>query len=240
MGFHESGYLDLIGVIIVGLGLPIMVITIILTWKQHSEKFLQSMKRHDETLLQSMKQHDETLLLHTFETITGFVDTTEALDDRKTLYDAKKSLGTLISNFPSCMDTPNGNNYTEDEVKNFKKINRAAWQTAVSYDRVCFLIEQNKQLKKQIIEFHGTTILKNFIIMRGLMIKWIDTRGRSSHPYFMKTAKEIWQENEYKKNDAITNLKTAQEFLYDNYGHEIDINNVEKWEKFVFSESKIN
>ena len=180
---------------------------------------------------QLLKQHNESILLQTFETITEYIDNQEVLDNRKIVYSAHENWEVLIKEFPSCTnDTIENINHKENI---YKQINHAAWKTAVAYDRVGFLLEQNKHLEEKIIEFHGITILKIYIIIKGLMIKWTDTRGRSTHPYFVRISEKIWNNNEYRKK-AIMNLIISQPFLYNSSGKRISIKEYKNWATSIF------
>ena len=216
-------------------------------------------------LIYSLKQHNENTALQSFETITGFIDNDISLINRRIIYTAKNTWESLINDFNTCVPPPeisdlikmkhNILNHSSNNTKlnnaqvmdMTEEINHAAFEIAVSYDRVCFLISQNKKLKQKIIKFHGATILKNFIIIQGLMKKWKEERGRSDHPYFHDISHDIWNHYHDVRKSAIGNLIISQDDIF--VGIETNtlnkkiiskkyyVNCIEEWGQKIFERS---
>ncbi len=188
-------------------------------------------------LIQNQKHHNEDVAIQSFEVITGLVDNKESLFYRRIIYSAQK-WKYLISNFNSC--SPKSEPWeiefkdiesVSEKLKEFSTLktslpsdmvnaglgkiyNYVSWQTAVNYDNVCFLLDQNSELRDKIIEFHGATILKVYIIIQGLMKRWKEERGRSDHIFFHRIAQHIWENHKIQRKHAIANLITSQEEIF--------------------------
>ncbi len=209
----------------------------------------------------TIKQHNENTAIQAFQSITELIDTDKTLFFRRIIYSVKDDWSFLIKKFSSCIPKPKPWDIelrTEKSISNELKIidktkkdtcqeqsakinNHVAWQTAVNYDQVCFLLSQNKHLRKEIIKFHGATILKVYIITQGLMKRWKEERGRSDHAFFEKIACHIWRKCNDQRRHAIANLITSQENIYIrkdgiNEPDSIDVINFKKWGNGIFKE----
>ena len=93
----------------------------------------------------------------------------------------------------------------------------AAWETCVIYDRIGFIMKQDKKIQKEIESYHSATLAKMYLLIHGLLPHW-KKRGRSDHPYFQEFALlHLLSDKKIRKN-VIDSLKASQSDVYDESG----------------------
>lgn len=189
------------------------------------------------TIVFTYHQSKKRTILNSFQTITGYVDEEDILLARRDVYDLSMQLPVIMKHYANTK---------------YEQLNESCWKVAVAYNRICFLMKQDKNLQNQILEFHGVTMVKMYIIMHGLMRHWTVKRGRSASPYFREMSIFLWKNLPKKRELVISNLLTSQKLIHiatciatDADKKEcieigeikkIKITNIEEWGKVIFSD----
>ena len=146
-----------------------------------------------------------------FSVITNYTGDTETRKNRRVLYKYYRSqlMTQLLEAYP---------NFKGEELT---LLNESLKQIGAMYERVGFLLQENKELKWKFIEYHGFTMGIMWKIFEPLNTKNIDKEKSKGYSYFQKIGTESysrWQgkidefltekqrDNENRKNSEIIEL----------------------------------
>ena len=146
-----------------------------------------------------------------FSVITNYTGDTETRKNRRVLYKYYRSqlMTQLLEVYPNF------------KGKELIFLNESLKQIGAMYERVGFLLQENKELKWKFIEYHGFTMGIMWKIFEPLNIKNIDKEKAKGYSYFKKVGTESYarwhgkidefltvkqRDNENRKNSEIIEL----------------------------------
>ena len=148
-------------------------------------------------LVFTLRSHKQQLVVSNFRTIMDFIGNAETRTNRQIIMRRKDLMDKVLEHYP--------------HIKNDKELddfNESAKQVCAMYERVGFLLKQDKGLAEKIIEWQGFTTGIMWKLLQPIMDKWIekdkslnyrsfDFVGDGSYCLYKKEINE-WLENRAK------------------------------------------
>lgn len=159
-------------------------------------------------LRKSVSSQKKQLLVSNFVAMIDYIGDKESRENRRRLYRhyESKLMRELIEKYPE-----------QPADSDLNKLNEAARQIGGIYNRVGFLLQQDKELKEKMINFHGFTMGVLWKIVEPLHNSWQKTDQSKGHLEFKEIGEESYCEWKEKINKylAIKKEKNADRVKLD-------------------------
>ena len=153
-------------------------------------------------LVYTLYYHKQQIIISNFNSIIEFTGNKETRENRRIVMQGYKMMKKYLDAYPNIKD--------DQKLKDFHE---SCKQVCSSYERMGFLLQQNKGLKEKIIKWQGFTTGIMWKLLKPAMKKWeeddkalpyksFDFIGDSSYCEYKKEINE-WLENRKKmQNDS--------------------------------------
>ena len=153
-------------------------------------------------LIISFMKQKQQLLVNNFIAITEYIGNDKTRTSRRVLYKAygSKIIKKLVSKYPDI-----------DDDEKLTKLNEAYKQIGAMYERVGFLVLQNKELKEKIIEHHGFTMGIMWKIFEQMNKVYKEKEKAKGYTDFARIGDKSYCEWKDKINPFLENKKIQNE-----------------------------
>ena len=152
-------------------------------------------------LVFTLRRHKQQLIVSNFRTIMDFIGNDETRKNRRIIMGRNDLMDKVLKQYPNIQN--------DEELDGF---NESAKQVCDMYERVGFLLKQDKGLAKEIIDWQGFTTGIMWKLLQPIMDKWIekdkalnyrsfDFVGDGSYCLYKKEINE-WLENREKNQEG--------------------------------------
>ncbi|WP_268541345.1 hypothetical protein [Candidatus Nitrosotenuis cloacae] len=96
---------------------------------------------------------------------------------------------------------------SNEEKSQYKEIEKAVWHLASRYDRFGFILDQDKEMRKKISDYHGQVISKLWLALEPLIDMREDIERDGAYKYFRKIGRKAISANYSSKESGIIDKK---------------------------------
>ena len=114
-------------------------------------------------LVFTLRRHKQQLIVSNFKTIMDFIGNDETRKNRRIIMKRNDLMDKILEQYPNIQN--------DEELDDF---NESAKQVCAMYERVGFLLKQDKGLAEKIIEWQGFTTGIMWKLLQPIMEKWIE------------------------------------------------------------------
>ena len=111
-------------------------------------------------LVSTLRSQKKQLLVSNFEKIIDYIGSELSRKNRRIIYNSQNSMKKLLEKYPDIDD------------EKLMELQEASKQVCAVYDRVGFLLKQDKTLEEKIVEWHGFTTGIMWKILEPIREKW--------------------------------------------------------------------
>lgn len=138
------------------------------------------------TLAYTVRHSQKFLIIKSFAVLVSDLASDTVRHDRNILFKQSKEMNELLENYDK-----------KDEHPGLVELDEAAIRTASTYDSLGFILKKDNKLAKEVIDFHGFTIGKIWMIIEPLHKVWKE-RDYQGFDYFYIIGRASYEDPRFK------------------------------------------